>query len=305
MKTTLLTPTTTRKKPVVTLLVALPALMLTLSSAKSVTLLSDNFTGATLNGSGLSQTVTSGANTYSLLTVPNGFNGTSAGALTVANTGNALGYIGFAPVTLTNVNDYITLSYTVTYPTTPTSAVQGLRFGLYNTSGNINTALAYNAGTNPVGDTATGYFVGTNPGAAASGANNLTKDLGNQLTTSGNSVNGGAAGSTAFGASTSTDTVFGTTPQAVSLTITKTSATQLTIAASVAGKTFSYVNAPTSGYFTYDTFFFSNGSSAGAWQMDNLSITSSVPEPNSAALLGLAGTTLLIFRRRSSMRRAS
>lgn len=286
-------------------------LLLATSAAAQTTLINDSFTSVVVNGSGSTQTATSGAQTYQQLVNSNLFSG-SVDSLSFSTTGNSIGFVQFSPTTLANTGDYISLSFTVTYAGTPASGSSALRFGLYNTLGDINTAKSYNATTNPQGDTAKGYYASLNPGdtgaAWSAGSNNLSKDLGNMLSPF-NSVLGGAAGSTVALASTASAVTFGATTQSISLTLTKT-ANGISLSGSFAGETISAtdVNGQSSGgnngtpYTTFDTFFFGNGVSVGAWSMDNLVVTttgSAIPEPGSAALLagGFALACVATMRR--------
>lgn len=279
------------------------------------TLVSDNFANVTVNGTGAAQTATSGAYTYYQQANNNLFTGSGGDALSFASSNNSQARLSFTPVSLVNVNDYITVSFTITYPSGAASGNSGLRFGLYNLFGDTNTAYGTSypggtAGSNPVGDTAQGYFVGTNPGgtgaAWSQGSNNLSKDLGNGAVTGQYSaVNGGNGVLNVAGTSFASNATFGSTSQTVSLTLTKT-ATGILVTGSVAGETFSATDTGANGtgnnglvYTTFDTFFFGNGTASGAWTMDNLLIETTgtvIPEPSTAALISggiaLAGGVL-------------
>lgn len=274
-----------------------------------ISIVSDNFSNVTVNGTGAAQTATSSGYTYGQQISTNIYAGTTSngGVLSFVSVNNAIGFIQFAPVTLSQVGDYISLSYKLTYPNGANDVNSALRYGLYNTLGNLNTAKFYNATTNPVGDSAKGYYVTTNPGgvgaAWTAGGMSPNEDLGNQMATAGNSILGGAAGSTAALASFPRTTVFGVTTQTVSLMITKTAA-GVTVSGSVAGDVFSRAD-NASPFTTFDTFFFGNGATAGAWTMDDLSITTNaIPEPGTAGILaGFAALVACVARRRAGSRR--
>ena len=90
------------------------------------------------------------------------------------------------------------------------------------------------------------------------------------------------------------DSIWGTDSQAlVTLTL---GASDFTVGNSVAGADVTgnaYVNAAT----TFDSIVFTATDSKAGWGVDNISITA-VPEPSSAALLGLGGLALILRRRK-------
>lgn len=294
------------------------AAVLASASHAQTTLVSDSFDSVSLNGSGTAQTLVSGAYTYYQHANSALYSSSTNGALSFAGTNNSQGRISFSTVTLANVNDYITVSFNVTYAAGATSQTSGLRFGLYNTLGDINTAYGTNGGANTIGDTAQGYYAATNPGgtgaAWSAGSNNLSKDLGNGATTTQySSINGGNGVMNVAGQSFASAVTFGSVTQSVSLTLTKTAAGIL-VSANVAGESFSATDTGANGsgnngivYTTYDTFFFGNGTASGAWTMDNLVITTNagmIPEPSATAALlgGLALVGACVLRRGASVR---
>ncbi|EIP96638.1 hypothetical protein OpiT1DRAFT_01060 [Opitutaceae bacterium TAV1] len=280
------------------LLAGLLAAIVSASSAQTV-LVDDKFDAVTVNGSGTSQTVTSGDYTYRALANGNLFSGSGSGSLSFHSDGYSAGYITFSPATLSSIGDYIEVSFKITYPSGAGAADRGLRFGLYNIYGDINTALATQNGVNAVGDTAKGYYIGTNPGSTIASGSQVGKDLGNSVTTSGTAVIGGGQGTSTVG-STFASNSFDNSPQEIVLKITKTD-TGINISGSIAGSAFSVDNT-TNYYDSFDTFIFGNGLSAGAWRMDDLKITtgSSIPEPSTVAQLIGLGTIMagVLLRRK-------
>lgn len=244
------------------------------------TLLSDDFTDVALHGSGAEQYVTSSGHSYRQLVSWNLFAGTvdNGGALAFTAQANSLGYVRFPAVTLSVPGDYLTLTFKITYPAGAGDQNSALRYGLYQTGENIAVARNFDPENNPLGDTARGYYVTTNPGgvgpAWTPGGVSPNKDLANQVAALGNAVNGGAAGSTKGLGSFPRTRVFGSATQTVSLTITKTDS-GVRISGSVAGDLFGQPD-NSAPYTSFDTFFFSNGGSAGAWTMENLSIVTTV-----------------------------
>lgn len=253
-------------------------LLLASATSAETVLLQDDFSTARVHDSGETHFVTSGENTYRPLIHAELFAGTTSGSngtLTFSAVSNSAGYVQFKPVSLACPGDFITLTFKVTYPSGAKDANSGLRYGLYNSLGDISTALAYTT-ANPVGDTAQGYYVTLNPGgtgaAWSAGSNSINKDLGNRKTIQWNAVNGGAG--TAGVISAPSETTFGTATQTVSLTVTRT-VTGVSVSAGIAGESLEREDI-NSYYATFDTFFFGNGASAGAWTMDDLSIVTNV-----------------------------
>jgi hypothetical protein len=251
--------------------------------------INDKFEAVTVNGSGTSQTVTSGDYIYRALVNENLFSGSGNGALSFHSTNYSVAYITFSPATLSSVGDYIEVSFKVTYPSGAGNTSRGLRFGLYNIYGDINTALSTQGGANAVGDSAKGYYINTNPGSSTTSGSQISKDLGTAVSTSGSVVIGGGQGTSDIG-SAFASVSFGSDQQEITFRITRTT-DGINISGSIVGSVFSVDNT-TNYYDNFDTFFFGNGLSAGAWRMDDLKITtsSSIPEPSAIALFIGLGT---------------
>ena len=273
---------------------AVPWLLAFLPAARAQeTIISDNFSSVTVIGaSNTSQSLSSGYNTYSSLSQNGIYNNSVNGSLTFSGTNNALGYIAFQSITLANTGDYLQVSFDLSYATLPgTSATAPLRFGLYNTFGDINTTRGYHATSNPAGDTAAGYNVSTNPAATGAawtpGSANIAKDVSNGATpATSNAINGGT-GVTTLTSQARTVTYVAGVAQPVTLRITKTGAASSSIAWTFAGETFTATDS-SGALATFEIFSFSNGASNPEWSMDNLLITTNVvaavPEPSTYAV---------------------
>ena len=260
--------------------------------AQVSTLISDAFTEATVNGTGASATVTSGPYTYYNLGASTPFAGTDGSGGLKVNSSWKQGYVQYAPVTLGSVGDYVQLSFTVQYPSAPGDVGGALRFGLFNTDGDVNRLFPGDAETNPVGGTATGYFAAVNTGAT--GNTNMYRNagatVGSLLSTDGANRLVGFSGA-----------VFGTTAQTIVMTIARTE-TGLSLTGSVAGTAFNVTNqVGTPATYTYDTFLFASGNQTLGYTLDDLSVTASVstiPEPSSVALLAAGGVGMFALVRR-------
>ncbi|WP_157837099.1 PEP-CTERM sorting domain-containing protein [Geminisphaera colitermitum] len=239
------------------------------------------------------QTATSGANTYHSISTNGLFEG-SSGSLNVNGSWSS-GFVQFPSTTLSNVGDYVTLSFSVQYAIAPATTSGALRFGLFNSGGGTARLYPYNETTNDTGGTATGYFAAVNTG----GTNDTSMYRNSGDTTGSTVMNTTTTGARLIGFNGAS---FGTTAQTVTLTITRTDTDKISLKGSIAGTTFSITNAAQVGTpvtYTFDSFVFGAGNLANGYTIDNLSIitnASAVPEPSTVALLAggcAAGITLL------------
>lgn len=268
------------------------ALAVTATARAQRTIISDDFSSVTVIGAPhASQSLSSGYNTYSSLSQNGNYTNSTNGALTFSGTNNALGYIAFQSVTLANTGDYLQVSFDLAYATRPIpSATAPLRFGLYNMFGDPHTTKGYHATANPVGDTAAGYSVSTNPAATGAawtpGSASIAKDVSNGATLStSNAINGGT-GIKTLTSQARTAAYSAGVPQKVTLRITRTGATSSIIAWTFAGETFTATDVG-DALTTFDIFSFSNGAGNPEWSMDNLLVSAhiafAVPEPSTYA----------------------
>jgi hypothetical protein len=230
--------------------------------------------------------------------------GVSSGVLRHQNTnlGEASRYEGFvgrfAPTTLA-IGDSITLEFAYV---TSTNAVNnnntGLRFGLYNSN---NTFATGQAGELTLDDDDFGYSIVVPTGnSVAPGL--LSKELG------GNDTLGIGTDVSVLDTSSNNVSPVGGTYQRYSMTITRTSATEVSFSASVLSAPhvtatpieFAAAVDSNSAFFTFDEVIIVQGVVGGAaHRADNFLVTV-VPEPASAGVLGLAGALALVRRRRSA-----
>jgi hypothetical protein len=153
------------KSPLLPLLVsagALVACSLTSASAAERVVLTDNFGSVTLSGARASQEAASKAALYANLGTSDIFKG-SASTLMI-NGMWATGYTPFDPVKLTANGDMLTLTLRLRYLDEPPSTGGALRIGLYARGQDLATLFPYNKTTNPLGDSAKGYFITVNTG---------------------------------------------------------------------------------------------------------------------------------------------
>ncbi|MCP5538008.1 MAG: PEP-CTERM sorting domain-containing protein [Akkermansiaceae bacterium] len=113
--------------------------------------------------------------------------------------------------------------------------------------------------------------------------------------------NGGLSANNSFGIDGDDFDVTGTTWHTVNATITRVDATHLTFTYGLDGT--NHVNAVTvedlTPTFTFNRLHIGNRSSEQAFLLDDVLVTyQAVPEPSSAALLGLGGLALILRRRK-------
>lgn len=253
----------------------------------TINLVNESFTEVVISNIGTAQTASApGGKTFRILTGGNLFGGGATfisppvdalgmGARLDSNA-NKLAYVSFPSASLAHVGECITLSFKITYDSSPSVTFGGLRFGLYNFSGNVNTAISANGGANPVGDTAKGYFVITDPGQTLANRSSLNKDLGNGvITTTSNAVLTTIANSYMWLGNSGSYNM-GTSQQTITLTITRT-ATGTTIAGNLAGEAFSFDdNSNTGAYTTFDSLVFGTGGQSNPsapFSIDDVEVT--------------------------------
>jgi hypothetical protein len=206
-----------------------------------------------------------------------------------------------------DINDQIKVSFDISFQS---GATGELRFGIYNRNNNIHSADGSTSSDNDFG-----YRVVLTPTGAASGSSFTQETGADSRVTNGNDGNGVITNS-APGSGYSS---LGTATHSVELTVTRTGASQVTLAwylddvlmrtATDTGNLRSAGQAntePTTNQY-YDTFhllaFGSGGSnshfnSTNEFALDNVRIeTAIVPEPATLFLLGLSGLACLRRRR--------
>jgi hypothetical protein len=213
-----------------------------------------------------------------------------------------LGY--YTPVTLTNLNDSITFSFTLTASANAFSNVNntnsaGLRIGLLNSGGSqITENVAGNGST--TFNNYEGYAAFYDPYATV-GSNDRFK----QRTASSSSLMG--TGGFATDVST-TNTVWTGSPTSItgSFTLTRV-ADGLQITSVINGGTPQTVIDTSGINFTFDTFSFAavaGSSTTPIVTFSDLTITTTVPEPSAIALLAL-GCGVILLRSRVKHRKGS
>lgn len=260
------------------------------------TLLEDSFDSVTVSPYSSNQTATTNATTYHAISTNGIFTDSTDSALNV-NGSWTNGYVQFSPVTLAKAGDYITLSFTVQYPTAPTSNSGGLRFGLFDSGVGTEKLFPYNETSNATGGTAAGYFAIVNTG----GTNNTSMYRNAGTYTGGSVMNTGISENRLVGF---TGAAFGTTAQTIVFTITRADEGKLTVTGSIAGTAFN-INATQVGTpvcYTFNTFVFGSGNLETGYKIDDLTIKTNVPIPetsNMALLIGGAATgTVFLMRRK-------
>ena len=269
-------------------------------ASAQTTLLSENFTGATVNGKIVNGTVNTWHSTIDAAissvsivsdstTGPN--EGSNDNAMQVVPS-SASGFIStFAPTTLA-VGQTLTISVDFRFTTTPGASASGVRFGLYNSNG-----TAY---PTPAADT----YDNDDPGYRV----NVPTQTSTTLAIGHEAGNNGSAGG---GSGTETTILSGalnnfnqqTTSTSYSFSITRVSTTQLSFGLKVNGSDAlngTSVIESSGALFAFDEAVIAAGVSS-SYAFDNVAVvlTSSIPEPSTHALLfsGLAGAAVIGFRR--------
>jgi hypothetical protein len=259
------------KSPLLPLLVsagALVACSLTSASAAERVVLTDNFGSVTLSGARASQEAASKAALYANLGTSDIFKG-SASTLMI-NGMWATGYTPFDPVKLTANGDMLTLTLRLRYLDEPPSTGGALRIGLYARGQDLATLFPYNKTTNPLGDSAKGYFITVNTGGPDN--TNLFRDPGDQSVTNGVSVFTTATANRIIGF---TGAAFGSKARIVTLVIEKTDK-GLKFSGTIAGTPFVIAQADRIGppvTQTFDTLVFGSGNLTGPYAIEQLTLS--------------------------------
>jgi len=209
--------------------------------------------------------------------------------------------IGLLPMTLqlANTNDFITLTFAFHFlnNASVTPAAANFRFGIYSSAGTPVTADAQPS----TSDNDRGYLVHVGSGGTVPTATNLFyNEAGGTFPILGGGdrviVSASAAGAT----------VNDNNLHTASFTLRRASSTSISLSFALDGGTAisgtdSTVNLRTS----FDEIAFSNGFTATGlnYAIDNIAVSSNVPEPATSSALAI-GTLVLGFRRRRSSRLA-
>ena len=194
------------------------------------------------------------------------------------------------PLTLAAPGDTITLSFSFRFistggSTSPADAVGGFTFGLYNSNGTVVTAN--NASTSDNDSGFRGEF-----GSGAEEAVAIFKEINSGAGGLGTGIDGG----TVTVINPVNVQVNDFLPHTGSITLTYNSPTDLAIALMYDGAA---VGSGTSSvpFLTFDEIVFSQGGGNG-FNLDNVVVESNIPEPGTAALMGLCAILGLAGHRR-------
>lgn len=279
-----------------------PLAVMCLSSANAAVQLTENFTDGNLTGgadnSGIAWYARSGSATLSIANDPSpGFGAGNAllmeraGAGTIVNRG-VIGVLTNA-ITLSNPGDTVTLSFSFRFTTTagstsPFSDTEGLTFGFYNSNGTVVAANGSSASDNDLGYRAE-FGSGTDSWVGIAREANFTTAAGGVGT-----GNDGVQMTVIDPVAVSIGDFL---PHTGSITLTYNSPTEIGISVSYNGNVVGTAtnNSPIT---TFDEVVFSQGGGNG-FLLDNVVVTSNVPEPGSAALIALGGVLCVAgYRRR-------
>lgn len=269
------------------------------ASAAALTLVSDPFTD---NG------VTNGVDPNDTAWFAGQGAGTSAGSLSVISdatlparsepNSNVLQWTPSAsfqaivagyPSASLGTGDFITLSFDFRYPSTPgNNAGGGFRFGLYNNGATPATGNAAAANDNDD----QGYYLSVSTGTSAP-SNNLFRETGGL-----SGVTAGTDRVTVGTATTTATSITGTEAHTALMTITRTGATSFTILGQIDGTTVMNTTDAAGTVLLYNELAISTGGNNQALNVDNVVVTSSVPEPGTLGLLAAPGLLMLARRRR-------
>ena len=266
------------------------AFALGLGPAGAAILFSDPFTDGDLvagaDNSGIAwydRSVNSG---ISIINDSAGIN--SGNALRFARTGaemNNRGIVGALnqTITLANPGDYITLSFSFRFistagSTSPNNANSGLTFGFYNSNGTV-------VSNNDTVDSDNDFGFRGEFGSGANSAVAIFKET--NVPGSAGGLGTGSDGGAVTVNSPVTVAVNDFTTHTGSITLTYNSPTDLNIALMYDGGA---VGNGTSSvpFLTFDEIVFSQGGSNG-FVLDNVEVTSNIPEPGMASLVALLG----------------
>ena len=272
------------------------------TQAQAQTVLDDQFTSASINGTGTAAYVSSATNWYSFQSAAAGTpvviaTGTpppiSGNALNFSGTGaNNLVVGGFNPVTLSLAGQYIQVSLNYAYYSSVPGAGASALLGLFNNNGTAVTANGFANRTELVGDK--GYKV-----------EKLTDTGTNDLSVYG--ITEGGAGSFYFGGGTAltTNSTGVTSALATAYTMTlrltlDSNGTSLLLDSSFGGISTAQQTIASPLTLTFNEMTFRGTGNGGKTYMDNVLVTNYIsPEPSTFMMLlvGL-GVVLLVRGRR-------
>ncbi len=223
---------------------------------------------------------------------------------TTAETTDGARLIGyFAPQTLTNVGDSITLSYDVSFTAgTIVSSSDNFRYALYDRQGAAQEATNSNLNVNGTSNTQPfrGYWYGVDTNPEAAGAQGTIRERSGTVANSDPFAN---ATATQIGSPTGVVTFASGQTYTGTMTLTLSNVNEITLSGSFTGNAgsnlFSLVDSSPITT-TYSVVGFLNGGGINADQVtfSNVDVTfTAVPEPASLALLGLGGLACLRRRR--------
>ena len=281
---------------------ATAAFLLTQAQAATV-VLDDQFTSATINGTGTAAYVSSATsygtnNWFSFQSAAGGTpvvigTGTpspiTGNALSFSGTGgNNLVVCGFNPVTLSLAGQYIQVTLNYAYYTTLPTAGGSALLGLFNNNGTAVTANGFANRTELVGDK--GYKV-----------EKLTATGTSDLSVYG--ITEGGTGSFYFGGGTAltTNSTAVTSALATAYTMTlrltlDSNGTSLLLDSSFGGISTAQQTIASPLTLTFNEMAFRGSSNGGKTYMDNVLVT--IPEPATWGLLAFSLTTVMVLRRR-------
>lgn len=268
-----------------------PLAALCLTSADAAVNLTENFTDGVLNGgadnSGIAWFDRSSNTGLTIVSDPSPGFGTG-NALRMARTGDAIvnrGLVGVLSegITLSNPGDTLTLSFSFRFTTTagstaPFNASEGFTFGFYNSNTTVVTANDSANSDNDFGFRGE-FGTGTFSRVGIAKETNVVGSAGG-LGTGGDGVQMTVMDPVAV-------SIGDFLPHTGSITLTYNTATNMGVSVSYNGNVVGTATS-TSPFFTFDEIVFSQGGGNG-FLLDNVVVTSNVPEPGSAALIALGG----------------
>jgi hypothetical protein len=188
------------------------------------------------------------------------------------------------------------LSFSFNFVTTPTSNVAGLRFGLYNSDGALETADNTGLGIDDDND---GYLGYASTGGAV--GSDVRKETGqNPAGTDNSPLMGTLADLDGATAAVTAPASFGTSTHTAGLRLTRTGSSSMLLELIVDSVVlYSVTDTGASGNFlTFNEVAIGRGAPTQSLNVDNIQVLyTAVPEPGSLSILGLGGLALLRRRR--------
>ncbi len=215
----------------------------------------------------------------------------------IDNTGNGSNQIiGVLPlpIVLANVNDFITLSFKFRFlnMATVTQNAAGFRFGIWGDAGTVVTAD--NQPT--ISDNDQGYYVQTGVGTATPGSNNLFYNEASGMTPIGGGTDRAIVTGSGAGIAINDQLV-----HTALFTIRRTNATTIGLTVTYDGATTFTGNSSASIRASFSEIGFNDAFVANPVHhaIDDVVVTSSVPEPATGLMCALGFTALAANRRRA------